>query len=78
MAGDSIITTIIKPFKLNGVCEAVAEVGIRNITVTAVKSSLHDYSATLQSLFRSDKYQFMVRTYRQRPIDGIVPSAIRQ
>jgi nitrogen regulatory protein P-II 2 len=72
-----LITAIIKPYKLDDVRQAIAEIGVRGITVTEVKGFGRQRGHT--ELYRGAEYQvdFVPKTKIELAVDdGIVEQVI--
>ena len=72
-----LITAIIKPFKLDEVCEALSEVGVSGITVTEVKGFGRQKGHT--ELYRGAEYvvDFLPKVKIEAAVeDGILERAI--
>src|SRR5258705_13419203 len=67
-----LITAIIKPYKLDDVRQAIAEIGVRGITVTEVKGFGRQRGHT--ELYRGDEYQvdFVPKTKIELAVDDAI------
>jgi nitrogen regulatory protein P-II 2 len=67
-----LITAIIKPYKLDDVRQAIAEIGVRGVTVTEVKGFGRQRGHT--ELYRGAEYQvdFVPKTKIELAVDDVI------
>jgi len=67
-----LITSIIKPFKLDEVREALAEIGVTGLTVTEVKGFGRQKGHT--ELYRGAEYEYVVDFLPKVKVEVVVPN----
>jgi len=71
-----LITAIIKPFKLDDVCQAVADIGVQGITVTEVQGFGRQRGHT--ELYRGAEYRvdFLPKTKIELAVDDSIAEQV--